>query len=317
VSDSPEVFPEALVAPVRKKREREQSAHFRGERKQRRNRLPFAEAQPDSLAHRLTVPELVAVHEAESKNIREAFAIIARAEKRLNDAFTLGDRFGGLSVHNRYNSAINFEEPDDVLSILQRSIWGLLVKRLGLQQFLSISAAAKLEEQLRKGDLPPLTAENVLAMAEGFRQQIPDMLRASVREVFEWLTPQRRYDTYKTNSPFKVGRKVIMTRMVSVDSWSGWRVNYGGAEDRLSALENVFTSLDGKGCVTKTHYSALSTAIKAQPKAETCEGETPYFKFRGFKNGNLHVTFKRLDLLKRFNQIAGGKRLRPESEETP
>jgi hypothetical protein len=243
--------------------------------------------------------------------------MVARAERRLNDAFTLGATDGGIGVRNRYNSAINFDDPDDVLAILQRSIWRLLVDRLGLQQFLSISAAKQLDEQLRTGDLPPLTADNVVTMADGFRQQIPQMLEASVREVFDWLTPQARWHNYKTNSRFTVGRKVIVTRMVSLDSWSGWRVCYGGAEDHLSALENVFTSLDGKGCVTKTHYSAISTAIKAAPKAETCEGETPYFKFRGFRNGNLHITFKRPDLVKRFNQIAGGARLTPAETETP
>lgn len=300
------VFPEALTEPVREKREQRNR-----ERPQRRKRLPFAEPQPTSLAGRLTVPELVAVYEAEAKNIREAFAMVARAQRRLNDAFTLGEQGGGLGVHNRHNSAIDFDEPDDVLRVLQRSIWGLLVNRLGLQQFLSISAAAKLDEQLRSGDLPELTAENVLTMAEGFRQQIPKMLEESVAEVFHWLTPQDRWKPYKTNSRFTVGRKVILTRMINLSSWSGWQVNYGGAEDRLSAMENVFTSLDGKGMATKTYYSALSTLIKAQPKAETCEGATPYFKFRGFKNGNLHITFLRLDLLKRFNQIAGGKNLGP------
>jgi len=41
-------------------------------------------------------------------------------------------------------------------------------------------------------------------------------------------------------------------------------------------------------------------------------GETDYFAFRCFKNGNLHLIFKRPDLVRRLNQIAGGKRLRGE-----
>lgn len=41
-------------------------------------------------------------------------------------------------------------------------------------------------------------------------------------------------------------------------------------------------------------------------------GETDLFAFRCCANGNLHLRFRRLDLLARFNQIAGGRRLRPQ-----
>ena len=43
----------------------------------------------------------------------------------------------------------------------------------------------------------------------------------------------------------------------------------------------------------------------------TGKGETPLFGFRVFRNGNLHIEFKRPDLLDRLNRIAGGARLRP------
>jgi len=42
-------------------------------------------------------------------------------------------------------------------------------------------------------------------------------------------------------------------------------------------------------------------------------GETPLFRFKAFRNQNVHLEFKRLDLLKRFNQIAGGRRLKPKA----
>lgn len=34
-------------------------------------------------------------------------------------------------------------------------------------------------------------------------------------------------------------------------------------------------------------------------------GETEYFKFKCYKNGNLHLEFKRSDLVDTLNQIAG------------
>jgi hypothetical protein len=39
-------------------------------------------------------------------------------------------------------------------------------------------------------------------------------------------------------------------------------------------------------------------------------GETEYFAFRCFRNHNLHLRFKRPDLVAKINQIAGGNALR-------
>ena len=66
-----------------------------------------------------------------------------------------------------------------------------------------------------------------------------------------------------------------------------------------------------KGQINKSHYSALHDAIVATP-ITSGKGETEYFEFRAFRNGNLHLKVRRLDLLERFNALAGGKRLRGE-----
>lgn len=88
-----------------------------------------------------------------------------------------------------------------------------------------------------------------------------------------------------------------------------WHLHYRRNAE-ATALEKVFLALDGKGMVTRTHHSDLYQAIVEC--GEDGIGETDYFAFRCFKNGNLHLTFKRPDLVRRLNQIAGGKRLRGE-----
>ncbi|WP_459933881.1 DUF4942 domain-containing protein [Fundidesulfovibrio butyratiphilus] len=37
-----------------------------------------------------------------------------------------------------------------------------------------------------------------------------------------------------------------------------------------------------------------------------CGCETSYFQCKWFKNGNLHIVFKRLDLLEKLNRIGAG-----------
>lgn len=259
------------------------------------------------------MPQLVACYEQAERDIREGFALIARAEQSLNDAFTMKS-FHTIRVGD-HHQRMNFNDVESAVREARRGIWETLLERLELRRIMSIKAWEKLHNEVHKGsDVPEVTEENVRAMARQFRDQLPEMLRAAVREVFEWLTPQSQWHAYKTNSRFEIGRKVVLS--YALDTWQGkvfgdWKLSYSRAQ-HFNALENVFTSLDGKGSVTKTHYSEIAEALRKIPAGAPCVGETEYFAFRGFQNGNLHLTFKRLDLLQRFNALAGGRNLKPE-----
>lgn len=67
----------------------------------------------------------------------------------------------------------------------------------------------------------------------------------------------------------------------------------------------MFALLDGKPGVT-THQGWLADAICA---ADGGIGETEYFAFKCYGNGNLHLRFKRMDLVKKLNAVAGGRNL--------
>ena len=77
-------------------------------------------------------------------------------------------------------------------------------------------------------------------------------------------------------------------------------------EQNIRAIDNVFHALDGNGTI-KTHGGPLIDAIET---AKDGTGETQYFKFRCFRNRNLHLEFKRLDVVAKLNAVAGGMRLR-------
>jgi len=63
--------------------------------------------------------------------------------------------------------------------------------------------------------------------------------------------------------------------------------------------------LDGKGTV-KSHYGELCDTIA---DSKDGLGDTSYFRFKCYQNGNLHLEFLRPDLDERVNMIAGGNRL--------
>jgi hypothetical protein len=263
------------------------------------------------LALRTTVRDLVAAFVAAERAVRAAFAQIVAAEQAVNAAFLNGGDYPAIRVSacgNRYHD--NFKDADDAVEIMTRAAWKAIVERLELRRFMSIRAYDEMGRQLDREKLPPVTEENVLRFAHDHLARARAYLKEAVDEVFQFLRP-RRWTTagqLKTNTGVEVPEKVILPNIVGVGYRAGsFRVNYHYSQNLL-ALENVLSALDGQGEIHKLNQSALQTAIEASADGT---GETPLFIFRACKNGNLHLQFKRVDLLQRFNMLAGGANLRP------
>lgn len=272
---------------------------------------------PDDLARRQTIRDLVSAYQGAVEKFQAAYTLIADGERLLNAAFNLAqtDHHAITLRGRRWETALC--DPATVLENLRRDVWSTIVDRLEIRGMLSIHRAAELDEQLEKGELPELTEEAVWGFANAHLARLPEMLDEAVQEVFEFLRPrgESRAGKLKTNSEFEVPRRVILDWMVEIHGFKGhpFHVAYGHGnerdpEKRLTALDNVFAALDGRGQIQKGYRSELTTAIN---DSATGAGETRYFRFRACKNRSLHLEFKRVDLLDRFNQIAGGRRLRP------
>lgn len=265
----------------------------------------------DSLSRRATVRELVAAFQAAEAQVRSSFAALVQAERDVNAVFGISDRSIRISASDHWGS--RFDDPDAAVKLMARDAWVVIVDRLELRRAMSIKRYEALDRQIREGkDLPPITEETVMGFVQQSAADLSTMFEEAVLEVHAWLRP--RGSKYKSNSEYEIPAKVVLERVVDpIDRWptKTFRVNYH-VRQTLIALENVFNGLDGRGQIAKDHYSVLQRAIEACPR-EVGRGETELFSFRAFGNGNLHLAFKRLDLLARLNQIAGGKRLRSEA----
>ena len=77
----------------------------------------------------------------------------------------------------------------------------------------------------------------------------------------------------------------------------GLRVSHGYASDKLNDLDRVFITLDGKPFRPRSLESAMAVAFE---QMEVFENE--FYRAKAFRNGNLHLEFKRLDLLEKVNE---------------
>lgn len=273
-------------------------------------------ARGNELARHVGLREAVEVFVAAKAEMIAALDRIEAAELRLEAALGASYR-----VHLRTS-----REGDVVhagrraLVELEADAWRQIFEKLEVGRFLSVKRRDELEAMLQRKrgapELPPLTVENAVSLLQGFHGQLDELLTESVGEVFERLRPRdgTKAARLKSNSQFEVGERVVLTGAVDLP-WmrtrakSCWSHALSHREEPyMAALERVFLSLDGKGSVTTHHRSEVGMRLREAPV-----GETPYFSFKACRNGNLHLRFKRLDLLARFNALAGGARLKPST----
>jgi len=158
--------------------------------------------------------------------------------------------------------------------------------------------------------LPEISTESVFDFLDSVMGSMNEIAEETIQEVYEWLRPgARRYVQHKTNlknARWKLGEKIIITSALDEGRFhtNNFHVRYWH-EDRLIQLDRVFHLLDGAG-IPDGYKSPLVDAINTTPYASGATGETEYFSFRLFYNGNIHITFKRLDLVERLNAGAGG-----------
>jgi hypothetical protein len=248
---------------------------------------------------------MIGTYQQAIRKIEEAYVILESAEKSLRAVFldAPGYRF---SANERQCTEVGKKASDEINAKIRKDAWAVIVERMELRRLLSMKRRSELDSQIERGELPELTNENVMALFETSAANIDVYLEEAVKEVFDFLRPPR--SRYKTNTEFELGKKVILTWIVE----KGWnrgkfRVNYH-RDKYLTALDNVFSLLDGKGPV-KGYYGPLYGAITDSPDGI---GSTEYFKFRCCMNGNLHLEFLKTALVAKLNAIAGGNRLKEE-----
>lgn len=258
-----------------------------------------------AIVRRSNVRALVLAYQSACERIRANFAEMADIEKSLDEAFITKRAF--RIDPTWHSNGVDWDERGMARAIdrIRRRVWWNIVKRLELRRILSAERWKELERALDHDEVPEITEESVVGFAQNYMASIEGMWREAVEEVFRFLRPGS--GEYKTNDRYEIGKRVVLSSPVEAWFTGGFKVRYYWRQD-IASLERVFKGLDGKGQTLKAYESDLECAIESSADGK---GETDYFEFRCFKNGNLHITFKRPDLVQRLNALAGGKVLRP------
>ena len=184
------------------------------------------------------------------------------------------------------------------MKTLDMAYWRRAFDVTNFSQLMDTKARKEFESSLEK-DPPAFTVDNVRSI---FLSQVQDaemMFARGLVNVFLGLC-RRELKTNQANA-FKVERKVIMGSMVGLSFGGGLEVGRGMyyyGSDKLNDIDRVFKTLDDKIYVPRSLETAMNEAFK---KYEVFEDD--YYRAKAFKNGNMHLEFKRSDLLEKANQV--------------
>lgn len=265
-----------------------------------------------ALLPRPTIEDIVAGRNRALTCFAEARGALARAYEILAEAYaaTPGQANGtSYDRDSREQAAallpvVKVPAHGDFLAaarfVIDRRVWGHLVEMTDLERLMDKTAKDQLRQQLMT-DPPEVTVNNVWATLEQFAADSGTIFRRGIATAFSAL--DRRF---RSHDGWKIGARVILDRALNeFGSWS----SYTNKRDALQDIERVFFVLDGKS--PPDLYAGIVGAIEESRRGQRfgqprqSEAESDYFTARCFKNGNLHLWFKRDDLVDRVNRLLG------------
>lgn len=107
---------------------------------------------------------------------------------------------------------------------------------------------------------------------------------------------------FSLSTPCYFDKKIIVNNLVKHDRW-GYSLNWVWRRDQLACLERMLYLLDGKTISDNRHDVSIRFMdfVRVNPHQQVFEDDL--FAIRYFQKGSGHITFKRLDLVEKMNDI--------------
>lgn len=235
---------------------------------------------------------------------------------------------GSTPVIHRIQKQINKLNSD-----LRKIYWDKALNLPKLKEKMTTENRDKFYAELKSNSHLEFTANNVRAFAINLIGTYEQNLINACVKLFDDLTHKYSYwrecdkntlhfSTWKTNTAFKLNRKVIKPCYPSYggndrafrDYNSLWKLDYK-LEAQIDDIDKIMNYFEGH-----ENYLSISRAIKNQMRLlneghtdSTTTQSTFFSKITFYKKGTLHLTFRDENLLRKFNIIAcKGKNWLPE-----
>lgn len=182
---------------------------------------------------------------------------------------------------------------DAAMKHTDRCAWELLLKRSNVMDLMSAKRKQEWRTALIKGEAPQFTQDAIVGTFKSLYESRGDVFETSVVECFEQL-----YPCYQSNGLTGFTRRIVLSQVTDV--YAGGLPGHSSC-DQVDDLLRFMHLMDQQPI---PHANKVRSAIlSALPQGKTGAYEDEYLHLRWFKNGNGHLTFKRLDLIEALNQM--------------
>ncbi|EKM0372879.1 DUF4942 domain-containing protein [Cronobacter turicensis] len=180
---------------------------------------------------------------------------------------------------------------------IDRQVWRNLMQQSGMLALMDDQARSEWHQNLEDNKFPEISEVNILATFKQLHDTKAEVFERGVINVFKGLSWN-----YKSNSPCKFGKKIIVDGLVRYDRW-GFHLSSGYRRNQLVDLERMLHLLDGKP-VPDNRTDIARQLDEHISKRKTAEDFTDdYLMIRYFQKGSAHIKFLRPELVEKMNDI--------------
>ncbi|EPE2228883.1 DUF4942 domain-containing protein [Cronobacter turicensis] len=180
---------------------------------------------------------------------------------------------------------------------IDRQVWRNLMQQSGMLALMDDQARSEWHQNLEDNKFPEISEANILATFKQLHDTKAEVFERGVINVFKGLSWN-----YKSNSPCKFGKKIIVDGLVRYDRW-GFHLSSGYRRNQLVDLERMLHLLDGKP-VPDNRTDIARQLDEHISKRKTAEDFTDdYLMIRYFQKGSAHIKFLRPELVEKMNDI--------------
>lgn len=220
--------------------------------------------------------------------------------------------YGNIGI----NISLSYE---DYKKELQKSGWNYILNEMNLLKYTTRGVREDINKFVEQQTKIPFTMRNIYHMLDIVVQTAGQRMDKAILEAFDRVTEHHHENRYnikgwKTNSHFLVGKKFILPRQINQAK------EYGFTSDTYNRLNNptdgIIPDLEKALCYitgdqyeeskyenythTKIGIKTVNTSINRNTYGEWYESH--FFKYKGYKNGNMHYEFKDDKVWQLFNK---------------
>ena len=224
---------------------------------------------------------------------------------------SFGDNTPILRLTDSSDRGYNSVSVNDYVQKVRLKYWNELLSNPKFIGKLTSKLQKEYQEKVSKLADYDFTEFNIYTLSTEMHSHIKSGIENEIIAMFDRLTAEHSYypefsknrhyyDGWKTNSAYKIAKKVIIPCYGIFSQWDGQPRTYD-ARKALEDIERILNFLDGHMTADVDSWSALESNFN---NGITKNIEMKYFKATFYKKGTVHLTFTCPELIDRFNIYA-------------